>query len=78
MTNSLLLNHIGYLYFLHKKYYIKLAKKLKYGVSCKIEENNLLKASMFIDEIENYYTNCSCLTEDEVCNLIVITQKLLK
>lgn len=77
MTNSQLLNTIGYLWMIHKNYYKKLHSKYSFGISCKKEEKNLIMSSLMIEEIERYYNDCSCLSEEEICNLIVIVQKIL-
>jgi hypothetical protein len=78
MEQSLLLNYIGYLWMLHKNYYKNIHNKYKFGISCECEEQNLVLASFMIEEVENYYNDCSCLTEEEICNLIVTIQNLLK
>jgi hypothetical protein len=77
MTQNQLLNSIGYLWMIHKNYYKKLHSKYSYGISCQKEEENLILSSKMIEEVERYYNNCSCLSEEEICNLIVITQKIL-
>ena len=78
MTNSTLLNYIGYLWFLHKNYYKKIQYKYIIGIPCLCEEENLILSSIMIEEVENYYNNCSCLEEEDICNIIVKIQTLLK
>lgn len=77
MTSSVLLSYIGHLWHIHAEYAVKLANLYMYGNDCIKEEKKFLVADWFITEIENYYLDCSCLTEEEVCELIMDVQKLM-
>lgn len=77
MDNATLLNYIGYLRMIHKNYYSNMHSKYHFGINCDCEEQNLILTSYFIEEIENYYLNCSCLEEEDICQLIVNVQKIL-
>lgn len=77
MTDTVLLNQIAYLYYLYKNYTANLVNKYFYGTICEKDDKKLIIASMFIEEIENYYNDCSCLEEEDICEMIAETKKLL-
>jgi hypothetical protein len=78
MTNEILITHIGYLYNEHKKYAIRLQNKLAYGISCLKDEINFINVSYIIQELENYFLGCSCLTVDDICFFIKKAKELIK
>lgn len=78
MTQENLLLFIGFLWYKHKNYAANLIKKYHYGYICLEDKQNLIKASWYIEEVEKYYNGCSCLEEEDICKLIVETQKTLK
>lgn len=77
MTDVVLLNQLGYLYYLEKNYTNSLVNKYYYGTICEKDEKKLNIAYMFINEIEKYYNDCSCLKEKDICEMIAETKKLL-
>jgi len=78
MNNTQLLYHIGYLWWLHKEYAKKLESLYRFGIACDDKKEKLQQATWLIEEVINYYNDCSCLTEKEICSIIVKAQKLFK
>lgn len=77
LSSSNLLEWITHSQYLLKNYTSKLISKYKYGIDCEDQEKKLLLASFYLEEVELYYDNCSCLTEAIICKFIVEIQKLL-
>jgi hypothetical protein len=77
MTQESLLLHIGNLWYKHKNYMKTLISHYQYGMISNGSKRKLIKADWYINEIENYYKGCSCLEEEDICKLIVETQKIL-
>jgi hypothetical protein len=69
---------IGYLSHYYAKLGDKLRKKYIYGSNCVDMEKRLLMASWMLEELELYYNGCSCLEEEDVCNMIVVIRNLVK
>lgn len=76
LSSSNLLQWIAECRYLFKNYAAKLEPKYRYGTICAAEERNLKILSWYIDEIELYYDDCSCLTEANICEMIVEVQKI--
>jgi hypothetical protein len=77
MTQENLLLHIGNLWYQIKEYASSLEEKYRFGYQSEECKNNLIQATWFTEEIERYYKGCSCLVEEDICKLIVKTQKLV-
>jgi|LakMenE01Jun11ns_1017448.scaffolds.fasta_scaffold8815830_2 hypothetical protein len=77
MTQEILASHIGYLYNEHKEYAVKIKDKLNLGIACQNQLINLRNAFYGIQELENYYTDCSCLEETDLCDIIHQIKNLL-
>ena len=78
MTQENLASHIGYIYCLHENLAVKIKNKLNIGASCHCEIEKLINSSYVIKELENYYNDCSCLTEEDICSMLLTTENLLK
>jgi len=78
LSNTHLLQWIAQGRYLYKNFVSKLNKRYRYGINCEQEEKKMLLAYFYLEEIELYYNNCSCLEEATICKFIVKLQKLLK
>lgn len=78
MTQENLASHIGYLYCLHENLAVSIKNKLNLGASCHKEIDKLINSSYVIKELENYYNGCSCLEAEDICNMLLITENLIK
>jgi len=77
LSNENLLQWIAHIKYLYKNYASKIGDKYKYGTVCEEDDKKLLLSYFMLEEIKLYYLNCSCLTEETICNFIVQIQKYL-
>lgn len=70
MTQSNLLTYVAH----HKWKLVKLATnyvaKSKKHLMCESTKKNLFLYSSLLEELESYYKGCSCLTENEMCEIL--------
>jgi len=77
MTNATLLNNIAQLQYAYKNHTCKLMIKINYAINCNKSTTDNIAANAIIKEIMQYYNGCSCLTEEQICNLITVAKSLL-
>jgi len=76
LSSANLLQWIAQCRYLFKNYASIIEGKYRYGIICPDDEKILKVISWYIEEIEDYYDNCSCLIEADICEMIVEIQKL--
>lgn len=76
LSDDTLLNRIAYGHYLVKELGAKLYKKYCFGIPCEKLEIKLLKATFYLEEMELYYKGCSCIDEDDICEMIAELVKI--
>ncbi len=76
LSSTNLLQWIAHSKYLYKNYANKLSTDYQYGTVCYKKTKKLLLLHFYLQELELYYLDCSCLEEEDICNFIVEIQKL--
>lgn len=77
LSQSNLISWIVYGYYKYKNLVLNITNKYKTGgVVCESDKTRSILLLSFIQELEDYATNCSCLEEEDICNLITSIQSI--